>query len=189
MWTTDKSLTSLLRPSDMNSSGELESWETSQPVDDGMTWEMDPDEHGTLTLIPESLSHELLSKSGPKPDSCCCLLSAMSFLERLTSIFASQENRIDLLLADVRNSIETLSSFISCEACAARVEQNMLLAMAARQISVLCGKTANCYRAMHLCGRGDSTSSQQKVELGASTGPIDISVSTYRATRRELTPT
>lgn len=61
----------------------------------------------------------------------------------------------------------------------------MLLAMAARQISVICGKTANCYKAMHQCGLGDTNSSQQKPELYASTGPVDISVSTYCVNRRE----
>lgn len=119
-------------------------------------------------------------------DSCCCLLSSISFLERLVSRAASSEKRIDLLLGEVRNSIETLAVFMACERCAVRVEQNMLLAMVARQISVIFGKTANCYMDMHMCGVRDKNSSQQKSGVDISAiNSVDISVSTYRVSQRE----
>lgn len=150
-----------------------------------IAWAMNADGHGTVGSTPEPLSLEPWGKTRTGSDSCCCLLSSISFLERLVSRAALRENRIDLLLADVRKSIETLAIFMACERCAARVEQNMLLAMAAQQISVICGKTANCYKAIHLCGLGDRNSSQQKPEPDASAGPVEISVSTYRVNRRE----
>lgn len=146
---------------------------------------MNADGHGTVGSTSEPLSLEPWGKTRTESNSCCCLLSSVSFLERLASRSASRETRIDLLLADVRNSIETLAIFMACEKCATRVEQNTLLAMAARQISVTCGKMANYYKAMRLCGLDDTNSSQQKLELDASAGSVDISVSTYRANRRE----
>jgi hypothetical protein len=183
--TVDMSLTSLLSPSAPDSAGDLEPWEGPHTAHDDIAGAMNADGHGTAGSTSEPLSPEPGGKTRTESDSCCCLLSSISFLERLVSRSASRENRIDLLLADVRNSIETFTIFMACERCAARVEQNLLLAMAARQISVICGKTANCYKAMHLCGLGDTNSSQQKSELDASAGPVDISVSTYRVTRRE----
>lgn len=183
--TADTSFTSLLSLSATDSPGDVESWVGPHTAHSDIAWAMNADGHGTVGSTPEPLSLEPWGKTRTESDSCCCLLNSISFLERLASRSASRDNRIDLLLADVRNCIETLAIFIACERCAARVEQSMLLAMAARQISVICGKTANCYKAMHLCGLGDTNSSQQKPELYASAGPVDISVSTYRVNRRE----
>jgi hypothetical protein len=182
--TADSSLTSLLSPSRTDSAGDLESWEGPHMAHGDISW-TNANGHGTVGLTSEPLSLEPWGKTRTESDSCCCLRSSIAFLERLVSRSASLENRIDLLLADVRNSIETLAIFMACRRCAARAEQNMLLAMAARQISVICGKTANCCRAMHLRGLGDTNSSQQKPELDASVDPVDISVSTYRVNRRE----
>jgi len=146
---------------------------------------MNADGHGTGGSTSEPLSPGPRSETCTASASCCCLLSSISFLERLVSRSVSRDNRIDLLLADVRNSIDTLAKFMACERCAARVEQNMLLAMAARQISVICEKAANRYKAMHLCGPGDKTFSQQDPDLDASAVPIDVSVSTYHVNQRE----
>jgi hypothetical protein len=98
-----------------------------------------------------------------------------------------RENRIDLLLTYSRNAIETLSIFMTCKFCATSVEQNMLIAMIMRQISLICGKTANCYKAMHLHNSTSNTnsSSRQQSELDGSIG-IDILVSSYRVTRQEM---
>ncbi|KXX75272.1 hypothetical protein MMYC01_208636 [Madurella mycetomatis] len=183
--TADTSLASLLSPSATDSAGDLESWDGPHTAHGDMAWAMNADGHGTGGSTSEPLSLEPWGKTRTESNSCCCLLSSVSFLERLASRSASRGDRIDLLLADVRNSIETLAMFMACERCAARVEQNTLLAMAARQISVICEKMANYYRAMRLCGLGDPNSSQQKPELDASAGPVDISVSTYRVNRRE----
>ncbi|KAF3386430.1 hypothetical protein F1880_000983 [Penicillium rolfsii] len=182
--TADTSLASLLRPSTTASTGDPESWQGSHMAHDDIAWETTANGHGTVGSTSETISLEPLGKPPAGSDSCC-LLNSVSFLERLSSRTASRESRIDLLLADVRNSIETLAIFISCERCAARVEQNMLLAMAARQIGAICGKMANCCKAMHRCGFGDINSSQQKPELVASPLPVDISVSTYRVNQRE----
>ncbi|KAJ5128609.1 hypothetical protein N7448_002325 [Penicillium atrosanguineum] len=182
--TADMSLVSLLRPSTTASAGDSAHWQGPHMAHDDISWATAVDGHGTVGPTSEPLSREPWGKTRTESDSCC-LLSSVSFLSRLSSRTASRENRIDLLLADVRNSIETLAIFISCERCAARVEQNMLLAMAARQIGAICGKMANCCKAMHRCGLSDTDSSQQKPEFVASPVPIDISVSTYRVSRRE----
>lgn len=124
--------------------------------------------------------------SSESSDSCNCLLSAMSFLEKLVSKHSSSEDRMDWLLAQVRNATETFAVFVGCERCVARAEQKMLLAMAARQISILCRKMAGCYEAMRRCSRGDASSPQYTpLELDASAGSVNISVSTYRVSRRE----
>lgn len=55
----------------------------------------------------------------------------------------------------------------------------MLLAMAARQISGICVKLASCYKTML---GGDA---KQTHEVEAFDVPVDISVSSYRVSRRE----
>ncbi|OQE20862.1 hypothetical protein PENFLA_c015G07558 [Penicillium flavigenum] len=181
----DTSLASLLRPSTTASTGDPESWQRSHIADDDFAWEETANGHRTVGSRWDAMSLEPLGKPPAGSGSCCCLLDSVSFLERLSSRTASRESRMDLLLADVRNSIETLAIFISCERCAARVEQNMLLAMAARQIGAICGKMANYCKAMHRCGFGNINSSQQKAEPVSSPVPVDISVSTYRVNQRE----
>ncbi|KAI4233127.1 MAG: hypothetical protein LQ349_004594 [Xanthoria aureola] len=156
-----------------------------------MAWAMHTNGHDTVGSTSDPLSLEPWHKKRTESDGCRCLLNSISFLERLASKSASREDRIDLLLAEVRNCIETLALFTACERCAARIEHNMLLAMAARQISVIIGKTANCYKTVHLCGgrRGDNTTTKTSPQLPelytAAAGPVDIAVSTYRVNRRE----
>ncbi|KAI5460990.1 hypothetical protein BGZ63DRAFT_464970 [Mariannaea sp. PMI_226] len=195
---TDAFLSSLFSPSAMDSAIDMNFWDGIHPTHGGeMTWEMNASEDSTRlgSILSEPPSIESVgggAKTGAESNSCSCLLSSISFLERLASRSASRENRIDLILADVRNSIETLAIFMACEKCAVRGELNMVLAMAARQIGNICGKLAKCYKAMHLRGlSGDTISNnssyQQKPELDVSStaGPVDISVSTYRVDRRE----
>ncbi|CRG84254.1 hypothetical protein PISL3812_01563 [Talaromyces islandicus] len=179
----DTSLTSLLDLSATDSAGDLKSWgKESETAQVDATF----DGHGSVGSTLKPLSLEPRGEMHTEFDSCCCLLSSISFLERLVFRSASRENRIDLLLAEVRNSIETLAICMACERCAARAEQNMLLAMVARQISVIFRKTAECYKDMHLCSHGDTSISQQEPALDASSiGNVDISVPTYRVNRRE----
>ncbi|KAL8704371.1 MAG: hypothetical protein Q9201_002473 [Fulgogasparrea decipioides] len=182
----DTSSTSLLSLAATDSADDLGSWEGPHTVHGEIPRAMKPDGHDTIGLTSDPLSLEPWGKTRPESDSCRCLLDSISFLERMASRSASRENRIDQLLAEVRNCLETLAILMACERCAARVEHNTLLAMAARQISVICGKMANCYKAMYLCGLGDTKkSSQQKPELYSSADSVDISVSTYRVNRRE----
>jgi hypothetical protein len=115
-------------------------------------------------------------------DSCSCQARSISLLERLVSKVASGENRIDVLLADVRNSIATLAIFMACTRCTSRDEQNMLLAMAARQISIICAQMASCFKSLHQSG---AEAAQTQADLDASIGTVDIFVSTYRVSRRE----
>ncbi|KAJ5190676.1 uncharacterized protein N7498_009661 [Penicillium cinerascens] len=183
--TANTCLTSLLGPSATDSAGNLGYWAGPHTAHGVIAWAMNTDEHATVRSTSEPPSLELWDKTRTESDSYCCLMSSISFVERLVSNSASRKNRIDLLLADVRNAIETLAIFIACEGCAARVEQNMLLAMAARQISLICRETANCYKAMHMCSLDDTNSSQQKPEPDTSAGPVEISVSTYRVKRHE----
>jgi hypothetical protein len=128
------------------------------------------------------MSLEPLGKVQTGSDSCSCQARSISLLERLVSKAASRENRIDVLLADVRNSIATLAIFMACTRCASRDEQNMLLAMAARQISIICAQMANCFKSLQQSG---AEAPQTQADLDASIGPVDIFVSTYRVSRRE----
>ncbi|QKX62000.1 uncharacterized protein TRUGW13939_09156 [Talaromyces rugulosus] len=178
--------TSLLGLSAIDSVPDLSWGEEPDIAHVDIAWEMNTDGHDMAGSALESLSLEPRGKPCAEFDSCCCLLSSISILERLVSRSTSSENRIDLLLGEVRSSIEMLAIFMACERCATRVEQNMLLAMVARQISVILEKTANCCKDMHLSGLGDTNSPQQIPELNTSTiNPVDISVSTYRVNRRE----
>ncbi|KAL9014607.1 MAG: hypothetical protein Q9173_000736 [Seirophora scorigena] len=181
--TSSTSLLSLAAP---DSADDLGSCEGPHTVHGGIPRAMNPDELETIGSASDPLSLEPWGKTRPESDSCRCLLESISFLERMASRSASRENRIDLFLAEVRNCLETWAILNACERCAARAEHNTLLAMAARQISVICRKMANCYKAMYLCGLGDTNkSSQQKPELYIPAGPVDIFVSTYRVNRRE----
>ncbi|KAL8785254.1 MAG: hypothetical protein Q9213_003458 [Squamulea squamosa] len=180
------SSTSLLSLAATDSAEDLGSWEGPHTVHGEIPRAMKPDGHDTIGLTSDPLSLEPWGKTRSESDSCRCLLDSITFLERMASRSASRENRIDLLLAEVRNCLETLAILMACERCAAGVEHNTLLAIAARQISVICGKMANCYKAMYLCSLGDTAkSSQQKPELYTPADSVDISVSTYRVNRRE----
>ncbi|KAL8919471.1 MAG: hypothetical protein Q9208_006756 [Pyrenodesmia sp. 3 TL-2023] len=180
------SSTSPLSPAATGNADDLGSWEGPHRMHGEIPRGMKPDRHDTIGSTSDPLSLDPWGKTRRESDSCRCLLNSISFLERMASRSASRENRIDLLLAEVRNCLETLAILMACERCAARVEHNTLLAMAARQISVICGKMANSYKAMYLCGLGDTTKpSQQTPELYTPAGLVDVTVSTYRVNRRE----
>lgn len=137
------------------------------------------------TSVSMSLDDELPSSTETTPswgesrsnsEACSCLVGSISFLEKVVSKSASSESRIDVLLAEVRQSMETMVRFIECERCETRVEQTMLLAMATRQISILCKKLADCYREVKL---------SRETETRGATGSNDISILGYRASQRE----
>ncbi|KAI0204332.1 hypothetical protein F4808DRAFT_415544 [Astrocystis sublimbata] len=158
--------------------------------DGDTSWGMSANGHSTTGPSPEALSLEPWGKTCPRLGSCRCLLSSISFLERLVSGAASGESRPDRLLADVREAIETLTKFMACERCVARVELNLVLAMATQQISVTCGKIANYYQAMQMAtsadDKGSSSGPQQRTGVTSSTeSAVDIFVSTYRVNHRE----
>lgn len=124
--------------------------------------------------------------------SCCCLLRAISFLEKLISRSNSRSKSISVLLTDVRTSVDRLAVFIKCERCTSRVEQNAVFAMVVRQISFICGKTAAYYKDMEQNSSADTDQTSaisQKSELEFSStlsaSPLDIFVSTYRVNTRE----
>ncbi|KAH6876758.1 hypothetical protein B0T10DRAFT_585174, partial [Thelonectria olida] len=197
LFETDTFLSSLLSPPKMDSVVDLDFWEEIYSTHGcDMPWTMNAGEEGTTAGPALSEPPSIEPPGGgsgantrTESDSCSCLLSSISFLERLASRSASRESRIDVIFADVRNSMEALAAFIACERCAAREELNMVLAMAARHISIICGKLANCYR--HLRGLSGDTnnndsSHQQQLDRDASIpGTVDISVSTYSVDRRE----
>ncbi|KAI0854957.1 hypothetical protein F4860DRAFT_497812 [Xylaria cubensis] len=189
--TVNTPLTSLSDLSPTDGVGELEPWEEARMAPDSdISWAISADGHSTVGTSPEALPLEPRDKVRPRSSGCRCLLSSISFLERLVSRAASCESRIDRLLGDVREAIETLARFIACERCVAQVELNIVLAMAARQISVICGKVANGYKTMHAMtsagDKGSSRESQQRPGLeGSANSVIEISVSTYRVNQRE----
>jgi hypothetical protein len=176
----DPSLTLLL-----DHSSNLEPLHISPTAQDDIAWTINSEELDTIYRAQELTSLDCWDSSPTQSAGCHCLLSSLSFLEKLTSRPLTDEHRIDLLLSDVRVSIETLSKFVACASCATRVEQNLLLAMAARQLSVICATTANRYKAMRLGGLGETNSAQQPTECSGSADCPDISVWTYRPNQRE----
>ncbi|KAI1422342.1 hypothetical protein F5Y12DRAFT_763117 [Xylaria sp. FL1777] len=189
--TVSTPLTSSGDPSPSEDAGELELWEEARMAPDSdMSGAMSVDGHSTTGWSPEALPLEPGDKKRPKSSSCRCLLSSISFLERLVSGAASCESRMDRLLGDVREAIETLAKFMACERCVAQVELNIVLAMAARQISVICGKVAHAYKAMHMMTsaveKSSARESQQRPGPEDPAGPVvEIFVSTYRVNQRE----
>ncbi|KAL4888147.1 hypothetical protein BDV59DRAFT_189188 [Aspergillus ambiguus] len=183
--TVDTSLPSIYSPSATDSAGELEPWDGPHAAHGDITWTMNSDGSGPGDTTSDLLSLGHGTETSNDFDFCRCLRHSISFLERLISRSAVRENRIDILLTGVRNSIETLAILMACERCTAGLEQNALLAMAIRQISVICGKAADCYKNLYLCGISDKNSFQQETELGVSVNRVDISVLTYRANCRE----
>lgn len=178
----ERSLTSLHNRLTTDSGCDLESRQGPPAVCGDIPWATNVGGRGMAGATSEPLTFEHWGIRRRESDSCACLVSTILFLEKLVSGSASREDRIDLLLANVRNSIETLEKLTECERCAGRAEQNTLLSMAALQIGVICGKTANCYKSMRLCDLSETNSVRQVPEFNAS---IDISVSTYRVHRRE----
>lgn len=114
--------------------------------------------------------------------SCQCLSRAVTFLERLVSRSTADDHQIESLLAELRNHMERLSSLISCKLCGERAESNMLLAMAARQMGMLCHKTAKSYQNLRTQASRRPSSSRDGLE---STTPVAITVGTYEASQRE----
>ncbi|KAJ5215074.1 hypothetical protein N7468_010753 [Penicillium chermesinum] len=182
--TADPSFASLLGPSNSTSTDDPECWQGVHLSQHDIVWTTAADVHATMGSASDPLPLEPLDKTHAASDNCC-LLSSVSFLERLSSKSSSREDRLDLLLADLRNSIETLAVFISCDRCATRVEQNMLLAMAARQIGAICGRMANCCKAMNQGSLSETSSSQQGSDAAPCPIPVDVAVATYRVNRRE----
>ncbi|PYH67863.1 uncharacterized protein BO88DRAFT_464623 [Aspergillus vadensis CBS 113365] len=182
--TANPSFASLLGPSNSSSTGDAECWQDVYLSQDDIVWMTTTDVHATVGSISKTLPVEPLGETRTESDNCC-LLSSVSFLERLSSKGSSREDCLDLLLADLRNSIETLAVFISCDRCATRVEQNMLLAMAARQIGVICGRMANCCKAIHQGSLSETGSSQRGSEPVPCPIPVNVSVATYCVNRRE----
>lgn len=176
---------SLHNPPTTDGTGYFEPGEEIRQAQSDMAWPMNVDGRIPAGPTSEPRSLEPRGHTRTESDSCSCLLSSISFLEKLVSRSASRENRIDLLLRDVRGSIRILSTFMACERCAAQVEQNILLAMAAQQISVICEKTANCYESMHVGDLDGTNSATQTPEANSTADPVDICVSTYRVSRRE----
>jgi hypothetical protein len=197
LFETDTSLSSLLSPSQIECIVDMDLWEEMYSIHGCDTpWIMNTSKDGTTTgpmvLEPpsiESTRGDGGSKTRPEPDSCSCLLSSIIFLEKLACKSAACEGRIDVILADVRNSMKTLAAFIACKKCEARAELNIVLAMAARNIAIICGRLANSYN--HLRGLSSDANNtepshqQQSDSDTSTTSPVDISVSTYSVDQRE----
>ncbi|KAI1328514.1 hypothetical protein F5Y16DRAFT_419679 [Xylariaceae sp. FL0255] len=148
-----------------------------------LSWALSSDGQSRIGQSPETLPLDIWDKDRPKSVGCHCLLSSISFLDRLVSGAASCESRIDQLLGNVREAIETLAKFMACKNCVTHVELNVVLAMAARQIGVICGKAASSYRTMHKSSSGEP---QQPAKPESSGSPaVEITVSRYRVSQRE----
>lgn len=148
------------------------------------------DSSPSSNLVPISASAVSGSAAGKSPvernsvlATCQCLARAVTFLERLVSRSTADDNQIESLLAELRNHMETLSSLIGCKLCGDRAESNMLLAMAARQMGMLCNKTAKCYQNVRTQANRRSSSPGDGTDSTAA--PVTITFGTYAANQRE----
>ncbi|KAI6777556.1 uncharacterized protein J7T54_005258 [Emericellopsis cladophorae] len=193
---TSMFLSSVLNPAGIESTSDQDFWEEIHTTHgDDMALAMRADESAATAV---SLSEPLSLETGggemrAESNSCSCLLSSISFLGKLPSMFTSPENRIDLKLAEIRTSMDKLANLTTCDKCTQHAELTMVLIMAVQQISVNCWKLAKCYKSIRLrpLGGVDDNSSpghgQREAEHDASCTacPVGISVSTYRVNRRE----
>ncbi|KAI1261169.1 hypothetical protein F5Y18DRAFT_431473 [Xylariaceae sp. FL1019] len=132
----------------------------------------------------------IYGKMPQNSESCQCLLSSISFLERLVAKEGASEGRFDRLLRDIRQAMESLAKFMACEKCVGQAELSIVLAMAARQMAVICAKMANSYKALHAMlgtdGKDRAGEPQQRNGHGGPENPVlEIMVSTYRVNQRE----
>ncbi|KAI9151329.1 hypothetical protein HJFPF1_08531 [Paramyrothecium foliicola] len=87
-----------------------------------------------------------LSDSKGQVDDCRCLHLSAHLLHDLGSKTATTEpTAMDRLLSFFRGSLKRCSKILACDQCVSRTENNMLLAMAARYMSVLCDQIVACY--------------------------------------------
>jgi len=197
LFETDTTLSSVLSPAQIETIVDMDLWEEMYSMYSCDTpWMINTSKEGTtaglIVLEPPYIKPAGVdggSKAPLESDSCSCLLSSIIFLEKLACKSASCESRIDVILADVRNSMKTLAAFIACKKCEARAELNIVLAMAARNIAIICGRLANSYK--HLRGLSSDTNNNEPSHQHQShrdtstTSPVDISVSTYSVDQRE----
>lgn len=164
-----------------------------QLPDTTMTWATDS---GTsMDNIYEPLAPASPEKKSEIGGSTChCLLLSITFLECLASDSVSRENRMDTLLAGFREAMEKLNVFWGCKCCATSLEQNTLLAKVIRQISIICAKTANSFKALYLHHKNDknnNTNWSLQEDIGrddssAAFCSVNILVSSYRVNSREM---
>ncbi|KAH6066785.1 hypothetical protein HBI66_154460 [Parastagonospora nodorum] len=164
-----------------------------QLLDTNMTWATHSGSFMDTTCDPLALTSPV-NEPELGDSSCHCLLHSITFLECLASDSVSRENRMDTLLAEFREAMEKLYVFLACKCCATSLEQNMLLAKAIRQISLICAKIANSFKALYLHHKKDkknNTNSSFQQESGLDSSPaafcsVNILVSSYRVNSREM---
>ncbi|KAH5364197.1 hypothetical protein HBI33_186920 [Parastagonospora nodorum] len=164
-----------------------------QLLDTNMTWATHSGSFMDTTCDPLALTSPV-NEPELGDSSCHCLLHSITFLECLASDSVSRENRMDTLLAEFREAMEKLYVFLAYKCCATSLEQNMLLAKVIRQISLICAKIANSFKALYLHHKKDkknNTNSSFQQESGLDSSPaafcsVNILVSSYRVNSREM---
>lgn len=91
---------------------------------------------------------------------CSCLNLCAHLLEELGANSARKEPApMDVLLGVFRDALRRCEHILGCEECSSRAENNMLLAMAALYMSVICCQIVACYLRRH---GEDSSSTSNK---------------------------
>ncbi|RYP41969.1 hypothetical protein DL767_000600 [Monosporascus sp. MG133] len=135
-------------------------------------------------LSPPSAPRRLHSKgsaattstsNGTSPgDICRCLYLAARLLEDLGAKSAqSDPTAIDVLLGVFRDALRQVTAILGCQKCLRRTENNMLLAMAGRYMSLICDQLVGGYvRLQEARGRqGLGEQDQFSWGSGSSSGP------------------
>jgi hypothetical protein len=97
------------------------------------------------------------------PRKCSCLNLCAHLLEELGANSARKEPApMDVLLGVFRDALRRCEHILGCEECSSRAENNMLLAMAALYMSVICCQIVACYLKRHADDSGASNKQRSK---------------------------
>ncbi|RYO99262.1 hypothetical protein DL763_001626 [Monosporascus cannonballus] len=115
------------------------------------------------------------TSNGTSPgDICRCLYLAARLLEDLGAKSAqSNPTTIDVLLGVFRDALRQVTAILGCQKCLSRTENNMLLAMAGRYMSLICDQLVGVYVRLQEA-RGRESLGEQDLYgwgSGSSSGP------------------
>ncbi|KAL2760689.1 hypothetical protein ACRALDRAFT_1066833 [Sodiomyces alcalophilus JCM 7366] len=105
--------------------------------------------NGSSAATPTTTTTPTSDGSSPG-GSCRCLYLTARLLEDLGAKSAkSDPTSMDVQLGDFRDSLRQITAILECQKCLRRTENNMLLAMAGRYMSIICDQLVGCYVRLH----------------------------------------
>jgi hypothetical protein len=118
------------------------------------------------------------TSNGTSPaDMCRCLYLAARLLEDLGAKGAqSGPTAIDVLLRVFRDSLRQVTAILECQKCQHRTENNMLLAMTGRYMSLICDQLVGGYERLQE-GKGNQNPGERDQfdwGSGSSSGPESV---------------